>query len=202
MRSDLTGTVEEITAAYAAARESSLVVQHETPGLLRLRGTNTLDFLHRMSTNDMVGLEPGAMHGTVLTTAIGRIVDVVYALRRPAEILLLTTPGRQGAVRGWLGRYIFFEDDVRIEGVADPFSFFGVYGPLSATKAEALGAPWPLAPGGFSELGDGLMWETALPVPGFRLLAGVETDARARSQWGEQAIAPAGRMAVPSTMTL
>ena len=174
----------ELRSAYAAARGSCLVVEHDAPGLLRLRGSNALDFLHRMSTNDMTGLAPGRMRGTVLTTAIGRTVDVVQVLHRPGDVLLLTTPGKADSVREWLSRYIFFNDDVQTEIVSDPFSFLGVYGPTSAAAVEQLGGSPPTGQGSFSEVGDGLLWTTALPLKGFQLLAGRETASQARTLWG------------------
>jgi len=180
----------ELRSAYEAALGACLAVEHDAPGLVRLRGATTLDFLHRMSTNDMTGLAPGGMRGTVLTTAIGRTVDVVQVLRRPGDILLLTAPGKAANVREWLSRYIFFNDDVQTEIVSDPFSFFGVYGPTSAAAVEELGASLPAGPGSFSEVGDGLLWTTAQPLQGFQLLASGELASRARALWGRYFLGP------------
>ena len=185
----------ELRSAYAAALGGCLVVEHDAPGILRLRGANTLDFLHRMSTNDMRGLAPGEMRGTVLTTAIGRTVDVVQVLHRPGDVLLLTTPGKAANVREWLSRYIFFNDDVQTEIMSDPFSFFGVYGPTSAAAVEELGGSTPAGPGSFSEVGDSLLWTTALPLQGFQLLAGREMAPRARALWGRHLAGPSALQA-------
>src|SRR3972149_36301 len=76
---------EDLQAAYHAALESCLVVEHEPPGLVVARGASTLDLLHRMSTNNMTDLEPGHIRTTVLTTAIGRTGDGIHRIRRVAQ---------------------------------------------------------------------------------------------------------------------
>jgi aminomethyltransferase len=145
-----------------------------------------VDFLQRMSTNDMRGFESGEVRATVLTTAIGRTVDAVLALRQPAEVLLLTTPGRAATVRQWLGRYIFFNDDVRLDLPEGESSLWGFYGPSAVpTLAELAGRD--AAPSGmaFAAVDDGLVWQAPESLPGLRLLAGRGLHNQARRLWGE-----------------
>ncbi|HLE23762.1 MAG TPA: hypothetical protein VI701_05585 [Anaerolineales bacterium] len=185
----------ELRSAYDAAIGGCLVVDHDAPGLLRLHGANALDFLHRMSTNELAALAPGGMRGTVLTTAIGRTVDVVQVLHRPGDLLMLTTSGRAEVVRAWLTRYIFFNDDVRIETVTHSMSLLGVYGPRSPAAVEqAVGEP-PAGPGSFSEFGEGQLWATALPLPGFQILADGETISQLRRPWDGYSFGPSGLLA-------
>jgi aminomethyltransferase len=182
----------ELRAAYDAVLQASLVVRHNPPGVLRLRGAGTLDFLHRMSTNDMTGMSPGDVRGTVLTTAIGRTVDVVQVLVLPSESLLLTTPGRSAAVREWLSRYIFFNDDVRIDLVETAFAHWGVYGPGAAAEVGHLGVlrePHPPTTGRSVAIEDGWLWGTSEPVPGFAALAGEVLQSRIQEIWREPSAA-------------
>jgi aminomethyltransferase len=188
-------TPQMVASAYDAALERCLVVEHGAADLVRLRGSDSIDFLNRMSTNDMTGLEAGAMRGTVLTTAIGRTVDVVQVLRRPAETLLLTTTGRGPAVRQWLSRYVFFQDEVAIEASPESFSQWGAYGPEAEGMIAGLTESMPPAPGAFTEIDDALLWATAHPLRGFQLLAGSETVSRLRHLAGGALHGPAGVMA-------
>jgi aminomethyltransferase len=181
----------ELREAYESARGGSLVVRHEAPGVLRLRGGTALDFLHRMSTNAVTDLEPGGIRGTVLTTAIGRTVDVTYVLRRSTDLLLLTSPGQEEAVRAWLGRYIFYNDDVQIEVDPAPFAHYGVYGPAAAAEVHKV-ADVAGSPDTFSEAGDGLVWMSSRPIQGYQLLTGPKLSIKARAQWGEHASGNAG----------
>jgi aminomethyltransferase len=171
-------------AAYKVALEDALAVRHESPGVLRLTGSGVVDFLHRMSTNDLLHLSPGEIRGTVLTTAIGRTVDVVSALCRTSDLLLLTSSGRADSVREWLSRYIFFNDDVTIEVPAGEWSLWGVYGPQADAALRRLAEP-PVSSFSFTETGDAALWRTASPVQGIRALAGAEMTARAESVWGD-----------------
>jgi aminomethyltransferase len=188
------GASAQLQSAYQAALGGCLVVEHEAPGLLRLEGANGLDFLQRMSTNELTSLAPGGMCGTVLTTAIGRTVDVVQILHQPGDLLLLTTPGRAAVVREWLNRYIFFNDDVQIATVAPTSSLHGIYGPGSAAVVEEIvGAA--TAPGSFLEFGQGQLWATTLPLPGFQILAEGGMMTGARQSWERHSFGPSGLLA-------
>jgi aminomethyltransferase len=185
----------ELRSAYDAALGGCLVVEHDAPGLLRLQGAGGLDFLQRMSTNALTGLSPGGMCGTVLTTAIGRTVDVVQVLHRPGDLLLLTTPGRAAVVSEWLNRYIFFNDDVRIATVPPTPSLLGIYGPGSAAVVEEIVGAAPAAPGLFLDFGRGQLWTTTLPLPGFQLLAEGGMSPGERRSWEGRSFGPSGLLA-------
>lgn len=81
--------------------------------LIRVTGSSRADFLHRMSTGDLISIKPGEVRATVFTTPIGRMVEVgvVYAF---ADHLLLrvSTRGKDKLLR-WLRKYVFYNDDVQ-----------------------------------------------------------------------------------------
>jgi aminomethyltransferase len=187
--------LDAVGAAYRAAQEAALVVRHSAPGVLHLTGATTLDFLHRMSTNDLLDLPASGVRGTVLTTAIGRTVDVVLAFRRADDVLLLTSPGRPEAVRAWLGRYIFFNDDVALTGSPDAWSLWSVYGPHAQAEVARLAEPQGASPTSFSQIEDALVWGTVEPRTGYRVLAGPRSTARAAALWDPSASSSATRLA-------
>ncbi len=78
--------------------------------VLRLRGSDTLDFLHRMSTNDLLGLTPGKVRTTVFTNEKGRIVDLVDVLHFGSSLLLVAGERSANALAGWLNKFIIMED--------------------------------------------------------------------------------------------
>ncbi len=86
---------------------------------MRFTGKDRLDFLHRLSTNDLLKLQPGQGAATVFTTPIARIIDRTVIYAREADLLMLTSRGNQGRVYQWLRKYIFFNDDVQIKDVTD-----------------------------------------------------------------------------------
>jgi len=178
---------EDLQAAYHAALESCLVVEHEPPGLVVARGASTLDLLHRMSTNNMTDLEPGHIRTTVLTTAIGRTVDVIHVIRRAEDFLILTSPGRAESVRAWLGRYIFFNDDVVLSEMSNGYHLWGMYGP-SATDEAVAAAGVATAPDSPSctIIGESLLWRTEKTFPGLCLLAAGDLHRRAQARWNDR----------------
>lgn len=75
-----------------------------------LRGPDTRALLHRLSTNHVKDLEPGAGRLNALLTDKGRFVDLVLHLDSGADgVLLVGSPGRGPALLAWLDRYIFSE---------------------------------------------------------------------------------------------
>jgi aminomethyltransferase len=138
-----------------------------------------------MSTNDVAELRPGEARQTVLTTAIAQIVDVVTLLAREADTVLLASPGRGGRVREWLGRYIFFQDDVRLSATMEGWAHWGVYGP-GATREAGRVAPFdPLSPGETVAWEGGVAWWVEAPAGGgVRLLLEPRLGAEAERRWG------------------
>jgi aminomethyltransferase len=125
-------------AEFAAAQGGAVVVMRSHEGRLRAVGRDRLDLLHRMSTNDLLGLAVGEARPTVLTTAIARIVDLVWVLNRGETVLCLTSPGRAAVVRRWLAGYIFYNDKVNFEDAGAELGQLGLFGPDAQRVADAL----------------------------------------------------------------
>ena len=128
----------DAAAEYRAAQQSVVVVPRSHEGRVRATGRDRLDLLHRMSTNGLNDLPVGEARFTVLTTAIARIVDVLWVLNRGETALALTGPGRATAVRRWLAGYIFYNDQVKFEDAGAALGQLGLYGPRAAQVAEAI----------------------------------------------------------------
>jgi folate-binding protein YgfZ len=84
--------------------------QHRSRSILRLTGADRLDFLHRISSNDLLSLKPFESSGTLLLTDKGRLVDWVRVLQFPTETLLLTGIDSGERVRGWIDKYTIMEE--------------------------------------------------------------------------------------------
>jgi aminomethyltransferase len=184
-------------AEYAAARRGAVVVLRSHEGRLRAVGRDRLSLLDRLSTNDLAGMEVGEARPTVLTTPLGRMVDVLWVLNRGETVLCLTGPGRAAAVRRWLAGHIFFRDEVKVADVASDFGQLGIYGPRAGELAQVLfpGAE-ALAEGRFVERDD-LIVLRARPLAGdgFAVIAPPE---RVQAAWDQVVAAgavPAGEEA-------
>ncbi|NIP22509.1 MAG: hypothetical protein GWO38_01525, partial [Phycisphaerae bacterium] len=79
-------------------------------------------FLQRQTTNDLNKLLPDKYVQTVLTTAVGRIVDVLTVFKNDDYddcLEIITLPDRGASTINFLQKKIFFTDRVRIRDVSD-----------------------------------------------------------------------------------
>ncbi len=120
--------VATIEKEYAVAQTGSVMIDASAWGRLKFTGKNRVDFLHRMSTNDLLKLAIGQGAGTVFTTPIARIIDRTVVYVRQDDMLMLTSRGNQSRVAQWLRKYIFFNDDVQIKDVSDETGMISLFG--------------------------------------------------------------------------
>lgn len=117
-----------IEQEYQAAQTGSVMIDATAWGRLKFTGASRLDFLHRMSTNDVAKLQPGQGAATVFLTPIARMIDRTVLYARENETLLVTSRGNQTRVFQWLRKYIFFNDDVQIKDVSAETAMISLYG--------------------------------------------------------------------------
>ena len=94
--------------------------------LLKLTGATRLDLIHRMSTQDLRGIQHGEGRATVLTTDIGRIIDRLILHVDGEAAFAITSAGNGDGIARYLLRFVFFTDDFQIAPAEA--AIFGVYG--------------------------------------------------------------------------
>lgn len=130
----------DLTGAFRAVHGGVAFFDHSEWGRLVTTGRDRLDFLQRMSTNNLSGLVAGQGRATVLTTPIGRMVDRLVVYVDEDALRVVTSPGAAAVVRGWLGRHIFFMDQVQVSDVSAETGLLRVAGPAAGARlAERLG---------------------------------------------------------------
>ena len=122
---------------YVAAQEDVAVHDSSYVGRLKATGPDALDLLNRMSTNQVLSLEPGQGAPTILTTDRGRILDLIGVVNFGEYALLLTSPGEQQRVIDWLDKYTIMED-MTVEDLTPETTMLTVLGPNSAVRLEQL----------------------------------------------------------------
>jgi len=123
--------------AYQQALNGALALDLSLAGRVRVTGRDRLDFLHRLSTQDLKALPVGRLATTVLTTPIARIVDRIDVLNLGEHLILLTGAGRTTTVRKWLAGYIFFRDEVKLQDVSAELGQIGLVGSQAAAILAA-----------------------------------------------------------------
>jgi folate-binding protein YgfZ len=105
--------------------------------VLRLSGSDSLDFIQRISTNDVATLQLGQSKQTVLTSEKGRIIDVVALYREDVSRLLLLGQSEESAqLISWIEKYIIM-DDIHIEELTSSLSQYLLYGDDVANQVQS-----------------------------------------------------------------
>ncbi len=99
-----------------------------TSSIIELKGTDSLDFLHRISTNSMKDLDKEEVKKTIFTSEKGRIIGIATVLNFESHILLMTSIHSKQKVMGWLNKYII-GDDVKLSDASHRFNLIEVIGP-------------------------------------------------------------------------
>ena len=137
---ELPRVYSDVASEFRAATEGVAVHDASYVGRLKATGADALDLLNRMSTNQVLTLEPGQGAPTILTTDRGRILDLVGAVNTGDDslgVLLLTSPQGQQRVIDWLDKYTIMED-LTVEDFTPETTMLTVLGPGARGALEAI----------------------------------------------------------------
>jgi tRNA-modifying protein YgfZ len=101
-----------------------------TSSIIELKGTDSLDFLHRISTNSMKNLNKEEVKKTIFTSEKGRIIGVSTVMNFESYILLITGIYSKQRTMSWINKYII-GDDVKLSDASHRFNLFEIVGPQS-----------------------------------------------------------------------
>jgi len=182
----------------------------ETYGRIIMTGRDSAALLQRLTTNDVLALQPNQGLQTVLTTPIGRIIDLLHVVKMGDALWVLTSPGQGPAVYSHLKKNIFFNDHITLTPAARSHRQVALYG-VGATAfiAQLSGydvsmvAQWHAT--GFDVAGADVLataiaplagggWRLLIPVAGVAAcgLAGLPTLSDSMlNQWQVEAALPA-----------
>lgn len=129
-----------LTTELEAARAGLAVGPVEAPAFLRVTGADARDFLHRMSTQDLAGLAPGASAYLAFLSAKGHLVAEGHAAVGEDGVLLVLDPAAAPALRAHLEGFVI-ADDVAFEDRSDALRRVPVLGPRAASAVESVPGP-------------------------------------------------------------
>ncbi len=131
--------------------------------VLKLKGAESLDLLHRITTNDVARLAPGEARDTLFVTEKGRLIDRVVVLARAEGADLLASYGAAPPLMAWIEKFIIMED-VSLE-LAPAAAHRAMIGNPDGTAAS--GPAWLPAAGRWSERpAEGILLAVRVPHTG------------------------------------
>ena len=169
----MTATTTSHDTAYTALRTAAAVWTPPAAGVLRLTDADRVDFLQRMTTNDIKALRPGGSCVTVLTSPTAKIIHVFTVLADADTLWLLPAPGESAALERHLRGQIFFMDKVRVSRPENELARLRVVGPQAAAPLVQAGfTPLPTDEGGWQRIGAYMILkQTGYDLPGYEVIA-------------------------------
>lgn len=129
---------------YRALTEGAGLVDMTWLGRLRVTGTDRVDFLQGMLSNDVKSLVPGTGCPALLLTEQGKTIADFIVLADAESLALDGTTTELAAAAAALERFIV-ADDVTLTPASDEERTLGLLGPNAIVVAERLGLSVPAA---------------------------------------------------------
>jgi folate-binding protein YgfZ len=99
-------TGDELNSLYSGAGLRDI----SASGIIELKGNDVLDYLHRITTNNLKDLPKEKIARTIFTTEKGRIIDVGTILNFDDHQLLVCSAEYKVMVKRWIDKYVISDD--------------------------------------------------------------------------------------------
>jgi tRNA-modifying protein YgfZ len=160
-----------------ALRTGAALLERPGHGLVRLTDADRVDFIQRITTNNVVKLQPGQATVTVLTSPVARIKFVFTAVQRGEDLWLLPAGEDADQLSRYLNSQIFFMDKVKIENMSGLVRRMRLLGPEAAEVLQRAGLPVPQLEN-FAEVeGTLILHQERFDLPGYEVVTpGAEAE--------------------------
>lgn len=120
----------------AAFENSAVLVPLPAATTLLHEGSDAIDLLHRLSTNDLLSLEAGKSAYTVLTSERGRVIDVLnVSVVSSDRLMLISGSADVRPAMEWIDRFTIIED-AEISDVSGDYARFALLGESAFSVVE------------------------------------------------------------------
>jgi hypothetical protein len=124
----------------AAARGGAAAGPVESRGLLRVSGSDARDYLHRMATQHLAALQPGASAYAAFLDGRGHLLGDGLVVARAGDLLVVTEREEAAPLAAHLRKFVI-ADDAAIEDVSAGHRVVAVLGPRGVELARRLAGP-------------------------------------------------------------
>lgn len=120
----------------SSANKSMQLYDRSHWGLLSLKGSDRLRFLHNQTTNKIQSLTVGQGCDTVFVNSTGRTLDLATAWIAENEVRVLVSPNRRQLLLDWMDRYLFPMDKVELADLSGQYAIFTLLGDVEDIKLD------------------------------------------------------------------
>lgn len=106
-------------------------------GFIELKGSDALDYIHRISTNNIKDLQREKIANTIFTSEKGKIIDFSKLINFQDYQILVCNRANVQKVNSWLQKYVI-TDDVKIEETNGKYGLLELLGPQADSFATLI----------------------------------------------------------------
>jgi tRNA-modifying protein YgfZ len=106
-------------------------------GIVELKGADTLDFLHRITSNSVKNLPRERITDTIFTSEKGRIIDYSKLINFEDYQILICNRVNQLKILSWINKYVI-SDDVKADDANGKYGLIELMGPQADSFATLI----------------------------------------------------------------
>lgn len=115
---------------YKSFYESTSIYDASHYSIFKVTGKDSVDFLHRISTNDLSNFEDFTVKTTLLLNEKGRLIDKIKLLKFQDHMFLIGSPDNSDKIHRWIERYSMM-DDIKLHQLNDSILYLKILGKKS-----------------------------------------------------------------------
>ena len=120
----------DVNSELHFVRDTVGILDRSYLGKISLSGDDTIDFINRISTNDMTKLIMSTVCDTVFITPKGRIVDFCRVIKQEPEYIVISSYVDCTYLMDWINRFLVLET-IEIKDVSNKYIWLTLMGPRS-----------------------------------------------------------------------
>lgn len=134
---DSANNTSSVKEEYYIIKNGSGIYIPQGTVVIQLEGKDTLDFLHRVSTNNLKELNAFEKKNTLFLNEKGRFIDRATLLNLENFFLLIGSADEKRKLLSWINKYIIMED-LKTKDVSNDYSLIELIGPQSESYITLL----------------------------------------------------------------
>lgn len=112
---------------YNSFYNSASVFDASHSSIFYVTGNDAIEFLHRISTNDLLNLSDYSTIQTLLLNEKGRLIDRLKLYKFPEYLILIGSPDNEEKINRWIERYAVM-DDIKVKQVSGNYLYLKTIG--------------------------------------------------------------------------